>query len=780
VLCPTIQFSPVNTSGRCCRTFPLEAHSCHVGSITLRAWIAPLEPTLDPDSGGLFFVNSPGPESGSKYGTDGDDSLFFELSESSAGEPRASIVSADNNVRKGKCIGQPDVLSSCGGVHHVAGEDHAEAESQPLDVAAAMLPLIPSFPPGTAEIRFWVHSLILPTSASPPYARFSLNPGAHGIARTSLALRGSSKQGPSWAGGDLPSGLSPGPRFVEYLLDGNSGGANATHVVSLTLGPAEAYTVRGATGEPSPPSVRVEIIAGRSLGRCDLALPEAFRRIGGVFRHLSVPIWGRGRVGRCEGHCNGSSRRTEITKTSDLVPREEQMLAGVVILDLAVVLSGEPSPSPLGMGSSLPRLSAGDITIEATGVRLRGVECENAGLGARPQEDVVGVGASLTLGGGRTKVARLNSRGCERSEAEDRHRGSPVAAAKEQDEDEAEEEEEPSRPDGIISLRSTCTEFDILSLRLIRREEGEEEPRGRSNLGLGRKDRLQGGWGGDAVRIAVSDINELFDGRPRWVPMEHDSFDVESDGPKRNQSTSVPRRGTRKAGRQLEVKLLVSLAAPGSVYHAETGRHTSMEGRSPIQGLVPPREPGLLTDPRTLQESRAGQDGEESRPDLGFPCSALEAWITSPRNGCTQALATVPSPDDGTGVATVRHRSSRRTAPKSIETGGNCPGQAGPGVFHLDILAIHGRGHRSRVSGAREDSATQTSPAWWVRATELIPATPFQRHEAGRCGLDWVVCWPRSDGVLARYPVHWTLSQSELPVVSFEVFRGQVRLSTIT
>ncbi len=839
---------PIHPAGPCCRTFPLEAHGCNVGNITLCAWIAaPLELNHDPESGGLLHAadgllpesDVHAASSSSQKGDGGDDNLFFELSESSggskdalnlqkgpsAGEPRASIALAADNVKNGEFIGQPNVSCSRVGLHHAADEEHVAAESKSLDIAAAMFPLIPSFPPGSAEVRFWVHSLVIPmtgdTLASPPYARFSLNPGAHSIARTSLASRASSTQEPSLAGVPLWAGLfSPPPRSAEYLFEGKGGGTNASDVVSLPLGSTEAGSGRDATGGPSTPSVRVEIVAGRSLGRCDLALPEALRRIGGVFKQLNVPIWRRWRAGQ-RGCCLSSSR-TETPAVAGLLPREEQVLAGVVSLDLAVVLSGETSSSPSGNGSSPPELTAGVITIEATGVRSRGgEEGENAGLGARQPEDAVGVGAWLTLGEGRTKVAaaRFGSRGRGRNGVEDGHKGYPAAAAEEQEEEGG--EEEPSRRDCAISLKSACTEFDVLALQLIRRREDEEDRRGSGDLGgLRRKGGQQGGRGGGyPVRIAVSDINELFDGRPRWVPMEHGCSDINSDRPKRCPSTGALTRGRRKARRQLEVRLLVSLAAidPVHHHHHEQHRKTSSGGGLSIRGLGPSQEPRRPTDPRTLQDMGAAEAESEPRPGLGSPSSTatLEAWITSPRNGCTQALAAVPPLDDGAGVGTVRHRSIRGTAPKSIETGGNHLDQAGPGVFRLEILAIHGRGHKAGAACAREDSPTKTKtpPHWWVRATfsgggrepggdassvdspagamsllngdeldqiELIPATPLQRHEAGRRGFDWVVRWPRSGGVLARYPVHWTLSQSELPVVSLEVFRGQVRPSTIS
>lgn len=59
--------------------------------------------------------------------------------------------------------------------------------------------------------------------------------------------------------------------------------------------------------------------------------------------------------------------------------------------------------------------------------------------------------------------------------------------------------------------------------------------------------------------------------------------------------------------------------------------------------------------------------------------------------------------------------------------------------------------------------------------TGATAAPPSSQHDAEGLRFDWTVRWPPHGGVLAKYPVHWTPTQSALPVVSFEVFRGQVR-----
>lgn len=64
----------------------------------------------------------------------------------------------------------------------------------PLDVISAMLPLLPSYPRDRAEVRVWVHSVLLIRNVAlttPPYVRVSLHPGACSVTRTSLPSSGS-------------------------------------------------------------------------------------------------------------------------------------------------------------------------------------------------------------------------------------------------------------------------------------------------------------------------------------------------------------------------------------------------------------------------------------------------------------------------------------------------------------------------------------------------------------------------------------------------------------
>lgn len=184
-----------------------------------------------------------------------------------------------------------------------AAEENAQAQPQSLDLVAAMLPLIPSFPEGSAEVRVRVHGVRIPcvpghTLTTPPYVRASLHPGAHSIARTGFPSvgRGSTSRTSSVSsnrerGIYLVEHSSPAERVVEYVFGGEDRGANGDeHTISLSLGRRVVERALGENAEPSPPRIRLEIVSGRSLGRCDLALPEVLRRPGSMVRKLRLPV----------------------------------------------------------------------------------------------------------------------------------------------------------------------------------------------------------------------------------------------------------------------------------------------------------------------------------------------------------------------------------------------------------------------------------------------------------------------------------------------------------
>lgn len=705
----------------------------------------------------------------------------------------------------------------------IAAEDGVEAESQSLDLALAMRPLIPSYLPGSAEIRVCVHGILIPCNGNPPasapYVRASLHPGARSIARTGLPVIG-----PTWTtapnvtnngsstisqgGGLLLAEHCPAERGVEYLFSGEDGGANGNqHVLSLPLEPFDVGIMSERNGGTSPPTMRLEIVSGRSLGWCDLALPEALRRPGGTFQKLQLPVWKKERP-------QGSTKRNSMSEYLSLHQErtaageqgcdEGGIVVGQINLDLGVMLTGEPEGSLSEAESGALELTTGVVAVEAIDICIRDSGGRRVEMSGVQQTQIIGVSAALALGGGKTKLAVFGAEGCGRKGPE----GSGPECVPEGG---------LSLHGGKVVLKSTCAELDVLTLRLVRRKVVKSSSS--SDLGLGGKgaDQRQGeGGGGDVVKIAVSDVNEIFDGRSRWVKMHHDCF--EGDGVRRKGGypgeNAVSELETGGARRWLEVHLRVSLADTTPLRHHEHRRATSKEEGLSVTDPGSRRKSSSLTDPHTEQNlTTAVKDREDPLPVGGAPRSALEAWMTSPGNGCTQAHAVVSS------------LGNHKLRGATLHPRGNSecyPSQVGPGILEVGVIAIHGRGQQTRPAtaigkegsdgGNRQASIRNTSPPWWVRVTypnergrargengvsvmdsppgEMSPleegdlwrdgdpaiaAPPLQQHEMERCGCGWIVHWPRGDGVLARCPVHWTLSQTVLPVVYLEVFWGQVR-----
>lgn len=685
-------------------------------------------------------------------------------------------------------------------------EENAETQPQSLDVAAAMLPLIPSFPEGSAEVRVRVRGIRIPFAglalATPPYVRASLHPGAYSIARTGLPSAGPTSSNrtssDSCKEGEFQAvEHSPAERAVEYLFEAEGGGRTNgnEHTVLLPLGPRVVDAALGENGGPSPPRIRLEIVSGKSLGWCDLALPEALRRPGSVVRKLRAPVWRKGWIhgqAKKRGPCTMASTVENSSTPDSVYLHEERTFGGEIILDLGVALSGEPWPSPSETKGGALEMTTGSIRVEAEQVRIRDTQKGGIALSVAQRTTLIGVNSSLTLRGGESKLSTFHAEGHGSRRRRETKTGCPAA------------QDDVGSHDGEVTLMTTCAELDILTLRLVQREDGRKQRR-----------RRRGG----ALMIAVSDINDVFDGKWQWVAMQHDSlgeaFDSQNGINPPGGQAGVLGRGESGGGRQLEVLLRISMAdmAPICPYHHQST--LSMGGRPPDNHLLPRHKPEQLRDPLPDENSAEA----EPPPRGGEATSALEAWTKSTGNGCARAIAVVPSQCINRSEWATAH--PKRGTTLARNTAGS-PTQPGPGVLGLEVLAIHGRRQkawpatiRDRDSYNRESGGASTSsrsPSWWVRVTlsngegggavggrkdvSSIDSPPgkasllersqdqgdggvmLHQQDAEGVGCDWTVRWPPPGGVLAEYPLHWTPSQNSLPVVSFEVFQGQVRSST--
>eukprot|EP00903_Cladosiphon_okamuranus_P009611 g9149.t1 len=255
---------------------------------------------------------------------------------------------------------------------------------------------------------------------------------------------------------------------------------------------------------------------------------------------------------------------------------------------------------------------------------------------------------------------------------------------------------------------TTCAELDILTLRLLQREDGW-------------KPRQRGGRG--ALMIAVSDINDVFDGRWQWVPIRHDTFGEDFDSQKSihpsGGQAGVLGRGGGGAGCQLEALLRISVAdiAPLRPYRPQIILSTG--GRPPDNRLLPRHKSEQLSGSLPDEDTRVA----EPPPCDGAATSALEAWTRSPGNGCAQAIAVVPSQGTNSSEWAAAQPKRGTTSAGKVENTAGYPSQTGPGVLGLEVLAIHGQRLRVRPPTIREEdsnlrgsmgaSTTTPPPSCW-------------------------------------------------------------------
>ncbi|CAM9712759.1 unnamed protein product, partial [Ectocarpus sp. 12 AP-2014] len=74
--------------------------------------------------------------------------------------------------------------------------------------------------------------------------------------------------------------------------------------------------VSGGKFGPCTPTMRLEIVSGRSVGRCDLALPEVLRRPGSSFHNFHVPVWKKGPQGQSKHSEVGNEPNLGFEKNS--------------------------------------------------------------------------------------------------------------------------------------------------------------------------------------------------------------------------------------------------------------------------------------------------------------------------------------------------------------------------------------------------------------------------------------------------------------------------------
>lgn len=662
-----------------------------------------------------------------------------------------------------------------------------DADLSQLDLAVALLPLIPSYPPGTANILVRIRR-VTPVAgvdfSTSPYVRISLHPGAEAIACTQRTHRNPIKDEQSATkyvprdGAKLQSdsgrvfydfGIAPDTRGFnagcEILDSGNWGES-----VILKIGPEIMTRLEMGQGIPT---LRLELVSGRSVGHCDLSLAEPLRRPCEVFQELNLPIWER------DSHLTTSTKRMphkSIDSRSSSIgyirsPRNQNLnnessLIAHLQFDFGVMLpdTTEHIRAENPAAHMTPTvLSKASITVEISAIRGCGTQAKfgpNPPGETRKYSDVIGVSIELSLEGERAYADIPSSSTSSIGGGEDMYSNLETTA------------------ENIRSVVLTCmrAEIEILTLRLTTRDD-QEGFFSSENQRVSRGDAE--GWlrYGGALIIPVSDINDIFDGRARWIAI---------DDPKTRDTASnvaeVSERAKRGSEMYRKVEIRLRIVASNVDHHPE--RHLQDASRA---SWHTPGDPNTANTPAT--STRRLLNMRESHVQ-GLMSNSEHKIAVHTLPNCSRATATLSS-------MTSRAKTPRGNRPRLPTRAGHCAfHDPGPGFVDLEIITIQDQRMPS-TSLPKNGSASQlrAKPSWRVRielnggingdvAFEspegiLVSTLGSEPSPEGERGGDGVgknnkVYWPSGAGVQARYSVHWTPRQRDLPCAAFTVLEGQV------
>lgn len=633
----------------------------------------------------------------------------------------------------------------------------------PLDIAASLLALTPSYPLGYAEVRVRVHGILVGrdlTLETPPYVRASLpsiHSGVHNIARTSPLHGPISTHAMSQATGRAREGgplTIPPANAVEYLLKEEDAGRH----VSLSLGSAGMRQVLEGS---FPPVLRLEIVGGRSLGRCDLSLTEALRRPGSTIKQMKAPIWREKPKG--QQHClncnstDGSPAGNGAQQDEAVFDGTRRFSTGQVRFDVGVRLRGRAKESsPEVNRSTKPTMSF--VKVEVIGIRVAGVREEDLGPGVEQCDRIIGVSAELSLG----DETRLATIGRKHSDFIGKD-GESLSVARVD-----------SKHRSAV-LKSTCAELDILVLRL-EQQPGTPQVGEGTSTSQGPRNRDGGGGKKYALSLPVSDINDCFCRRAQWVAVDRFREDVPTKHGG-NQNDVSEKAGSRDHHVEIQLRVTVTQANPANQY--ALGGAACESGHLAADSA--PR-------PGTCFFTGSSFDAQPAFGDINSDASwsAFEAWVLSPRNGCGQSHAIVPS------IGSKESPPHPRRTFKTLHgvRGSDSPGR-GPGMLHLEVLAMHGQA--AGLAHTDNGGRVLETQLWWVRVTisdgggnSVIVDSPLGEVEEEvwqdgqdatgnreKCGI--VVRWAAGNRARAECAVHWTPRERVLPTASLAIFRGKVR-----
>lgn len=658
-----------------------------------------------------------------------------------------------------------------------SGADKTVASTEEgLDIATAMIPLIPSYVPGSAEIRIRVHGVVPLAGVefeTPPYVRVSLHPGGcNTMVRTPLSRRVSTTRSRevnnSVAHGILGS-VSPcaqGSHQYQFgkasqVKDKNTDAEGAPSIdnpqLVVKIGPE---IVRGLSERRRPPTLKFDVVCSRCVGECEISLSDTLRRPGRPFRHLQLPLWvSRDQKSGINDRMMPSMPNSKnVGNRTPVGPTESKHTSAVAHLhvDFGVALTGFPAGIEEPVESSGQMRTRGFVKVEAMDVRL----IDARGSARKAPDDLransLGVSVELTLKGKREIVGFADN-----MLSYDHQNNAALGPGF-----------EGKGGNGIV-IESAYTELDSLVLKLVSR--GGCHSRGDihrcPSVQASRVDERR-----HETMIPVSDINDLFGGKARWVKMGHyrGSGRIErmEKGNAEREEKAFDGGGY---GFEVKLRIVVSDLDPTG---GCGGTENPMTGGQPAAEYIgAPQEAAFSS-----HGSNAEQPGKRCPRDNRVFSTVLHTVSAIPDNWL-QATAMVRSVANFESIDNLQNEFRGRQ--KSLP---------GPGVVELDVIAICGAVNTlaSSADTGNGGMGVEKGLPWRITVEmnggskgylRLESQEGFQDDEWGieqdvvavEGARNEAVCWPGGAALRTTYSVHWTPRQSALPFASFAVFHGQVR-----
>lgn len=722
----------------------------------------------------------------------------------------ADVVAGGDAIYLGTTgsVADAEIKQSQNRKHRESMSGSCIAEQATIDFTAAMRSPFLTHDLGSAEVRLRLHSVVpIPGTdfATPPYVRVSVHPGPQTMARTSVLTRkvqgmniSNYKMLPrsstsyysqisrSVCGAKVVYEFGASSKVTGNTIDGFPLSDDDNRNEMVVLKSRSSETVRRVAEGHGPPTLRLELVCGRSVGHCDVSLSEVMRRPGHSFRGLQLPVRRR-RVAVSKGRSTAAySKRYPLRRSAGSVSAKEKAprnapgktllpdLVAHVHVDLACILPEAPQDDARKETLLSDTPTRGSIKVEALGVRAATIPSGGSPRGQLNSEAMLDdhFGLSVELGlEGISQILTVPNDDCTSASV----RCGP-----------GRNDEATAHDRGKGTFECACTELEILTLEII-----YQDKRGLSAAnGRHRRDEARGrGWTrcGRALAIPVSDVDDVLHGRAFWVTMDYPKR-RRGSLPLMEKESEIGRR-KREMPSRVDIKLRILLSGSDGIdrraYFAPDGvRHPRAEPGSILRPGAMGSSDSQAKQERCVRSASGGEDAFTPRAHRTPTASdVFGIW--------SEARATLWL------MATKLRTGGEQNVSEFLSGPHKDSVQSGPGVIELDLIAIRRQLlQRAYPSGSARSGQPELIVPWKVliemtsddQASLLLESPEGVTVEAraseksatlGELGSSdteggmWI-CWPAGVGIRARYALHWTPRQRVLPCALFTIFREQV------